>query len=189
MSNLLYQIDLKIFYFINHTLSNPIFDKFFVFITDIKNWFIAYLILYFILLFKGKLRGKISAVVLIMLIITSDQLSSFLLKNLFARVRPCNTLPDVNLLVGCTSSYSFPSSHAVNNFAAAVFFSILFPKFKWILLCVASLVAFSRPYVGVHYPADILGGALIGALLGFFFSQIVLFVEKYFSKKSEVKNI
>ncbi|MCX7798142.1 MAG: phosphatase PAP2 family protein [Melioribacter sp.] len=183
MVDFLYQIDLKIFYFINHTLSNPIFDKFFVFITDVKNWYITYVTLFLILIFKGKLRGKISAIVLIFLIITSDQLSSFFLKNLFARVRPCNVLHDVNLLVGCTNSYSFPSSHAVNNFAVGIFFSKLFPNLKWILLSIASLVALSRPYVGVHYPSDIVGGAIIGACLGYIFSLIVLLIEKLMQKR------
>lgn len=183
MSDFFYQIDLSIFYFINHSLSNPLFDKFFVFITDVKNWFITYLVLYLILIIKGGKRGRISALILIFLIAASDQLSSVFLKNLFGRIRPCNVLNDVNLLVGCTNSFSFPSSHAVNNFAAAVFFSKLFPKYKWILLVVASLVAFSRPYVGVHYPSDILGGAIIGSLLGILFSYLVIFIEKFFNEK------
>ncbi|MEJ5351799.1 MAG: phosphatase PAP2 family protein [Melioribacteraceae bacterium] len=183
MSNFFYQIDLSIFYFINHSLSNPLFDKFFVFITDVKNWFITYLVLYLILIIKGGRRGRISALILIFLIVASDQLSSVVLKNLIGRIRPCNVLNDVNLLVGCTNSFSFPSSHAVNNFAAAVFFSKLFPKYKWILLIVAFLVALSRPYVGVHYPSDILGGAIIGSLLGILFSYLVIFIEKFFNEK------
>lgn len=183
MSDFFYQIDLSIFYFINHSLSNPLFDKFFVFITDVKNWFITYLVLYLILIIKGGKRGRISALILIFLIVASDQLSSVVLKNLFGRIRPCNVLNDVNLLVGCTNSFSFPSSHAVNNFATAVFFGKLYPKYKWILLIVASLIALSRPYVGVHYPSDILGGAIIGSLLGILFSYLVIFIEKFFNEK------
>lgn len=185
MCEFFYQLDLSVFYFINHTLSNTLFDKFFVFITDVKNWFITYLILYLILIIKGGKRGRISSVILILLVITSDQLSSFYLKNLFARIRPCNVLNNVNLLVGCTNSFSFPSSHAVNNFAVAFFFSKLFPEYKWILISIASLIAFSRPYVGVHYPSDILGGAIIGIFLGILFSYPVKFIEKYFEGKNK----
>ncbi|MEG8947781.1 phosphatase PAP2 family protein [Rosettibacter firmus] len=188
MGEFFYQIDLAVFYFINHTLSNTLFDKFFVFITDVKNWFITYLILYLILIIKGGKRGRISSIILILLVITSDQLSSFYLKNLFARIRPCNVLNDVNLLVGCTNSFSFPSSHAVNNFAVALFFSKLFPKYKWILISVASLIALSRPYVGVHYPSDILGGAIIGIILGILFSYPVKFIEKYLEGKNKKGN-
>jgi undecaprenyl-diphosphatase len=179
----LLNIDISVFYFINHTLSNPLFDKFFPFITDPKNWFIAYTILYLTLIIKGGKRGRIAAVVLILLVAASDQLSSNLLKNLFERIRPCNALPDVRILVGCTGSYSFPSSHAVNNFSVAVFFSRLYPKYKITFIIAASLVALSRPYVGVHYPSDILGGALIGSAVGYIFSRIALGIEEKINKR------
>jgi len=179
----LLSIDISLFYFINHTLSNPLFDKFFPFITDPKNWFIAYTILYLILIIKGGRRGRIAAVVLIFLVAVSDQLSSSLLKNLFERVRPCNVLPDVRLLVGCTGSFSFPSSHAVNNFSVAIFFSRIYSKYKVAFITVASLVALSRPYVGVHYPSDVVGGAIIGSVVGYLFAWIVLQIDEKFYKR------
>ncbi|NMB82747.1 MAG: phosphatase PAP2 family protein [Ignavibacteria bacterium] len=185
MLDVLYQIDLSIFYLINHNLSAPFLDKFFVFITEVKHWYIAYIILFFIIIFKGGRIGKISAIGMIFLVIASDQLSSSLLKNIFERIRPCNALPDVNILVGCTGSFSFPSSHAVNNFAAAFYFGKIFPKLKWILISVAALMALSRPYVGVHYPSDVLGGAIIGALLGYIFALIVISINNYFDKKNK----
>ena len=183
MIDFFYQIDLSIFYFVNHTLSNSLFDKFFPFITDVKNWFIAYIILFLILIIKGGKLGRISAVMTIFLITVTDQLSSSLLKNLIGRIRPCNDLPDVNILAGCTGSFSFPSSHAVNNFAAAVFFTILFPKFKWAFFTVAILLALSRVYVGVHYPSDIIGGALIGSAVGFAFAKITLLIDRHIKTK------
>ena len=183
MINFLYNIDLEIFYFINHTLANPVFDKFFPFITDLHNWIIAYTILLLILFFKGGRIGKIAFFGIIIVIAASDQLSSNLLKHYFQRIRPCNALNDVRLLVGKTSSFSFPSSHAVNNFAAAVFFLKLFPKYKWTLIIVASLLAFSRPYVGVHYPFDIFGGAIIGSIVGYLFALLALKVDAYISER------
>jgi len=184
MIDFLYQIDVKLFYFINHTLSNPLFDKLFPFITDVKHWYIAYLILFLICVIKGGRIGRIAAIGIILLIITTDQFSSFFLKSFFARIRPCNFLQNVNILVTCTNSYSFPSSHAVNNFGAAMYFSKIFPKIKWPLFIVASLMAFSRPYVGIHYPSDAVGGALIGMLFGYTFALIVLKINDRYKEKT-----
>lgn len=184
MIDFFYQIDLAIFYFINHTLSNPFLDKFFPFITEVKNWYIAYIILFFLLVIKGGRLGRISAVFAILLITATDQFSANFLKNLIERIRPCNELPDVNILVGCTGSFSFPSAHAVNNFAAAVFFTMLFPKYKWPLFIVAFLLASSRVYVGVHYPSDIIGGALIGSALGYLFAKATLYINNFSKSKS-----
>lgn len=184
MADALYQIDVVLFYFFNNTISNPLFDKFFVFITDVKNWYLTYLILLLISFFKGGRIGKIAALMTILLVATSDQISSNLLKNLFERVRPCNVLPDVNILVGCTSSFSFPSSHAVNNFAAALYFGKIFPRIKWILLATALIVAVSRPYVGVHYPSDAFGGAVVGAIIGYLFALLVIKIDNLFQQRS-----
>jgi len=177
MIDFLYSIDVSLFYFINHTLSNPLFDKFFPFITEVKNWYLVYAIFWLILVIKGGKRGRIAAVGILLLITASDQISSSLIKNLVERIRPCNALPDVNILAGCTSSFSFPSSHAVNNFAFAVFFSKLYPRFKVSFYIIAVLTAFSRPYVGVHYPSDIIAGALIGSLIGYLFGILALYVD------------
>jgi len=189
MTEFLYDIDKALFYFINHTLSNPLFDKLMPFLTDPKHWFIAYVILLGILYTKGGRVGKIATVGTIFLIAFSDQLSSNLLKHLFERIRPCNALPDVNILVFCSSSYSFPSSHAVNNFAAAAYFARLFPKYRIVLYSTASIIAFTRPYVGVHYVSDIVAGALIGLAVGYLFSEIVIFIERKWDNYDKQKQI
>jgi len=186
MADFLYSIDVGIFYFINHTLSNPLFNKFFPFITDIKNWYLTYIILWFICFFKGGRTGKVAAIGSLFVILVSDQISSNLIKNFVGRIRPCNVLPDVYILVGHTTSFSFPSSHAVNNFAIAVFFYKFFPKLKYILFISAFLIAFSRPYVGVHYPSDIFFGALIGSIIGYVIAiaahKTDLFIKQKFNK-------
>ena len=174
MLEFLYNIDKALFYFLNHSISNNLFDRLFPFITDVKNWYIAYVILFFILFFKGGRIGKIAAIMSLILITVSDQFSSAFLKNLIERARPCNELPDVNLLVFCSGSYSMPSSHAVNNFAIAMFISYLYPKLKFILFSVASVIAITRPYVGVHYPSDIIAGAFIGILIGYLFALLAI---------------
>lgn len=189
MLDILYKIDVWFLYFINHSLSNNLFNKLFPFITEVKNWYIAYIILFLILIIRGGRIGRIAAIVLILLVVTTDQFSSFFLKNLFSRVRPCNVFPDLNILVTCTESFSFPSSHAVNNFAAAMFFSKIFPKLKWSFFAVSSLIAFSLPYVGVHYPSDVVGGALIGMAFGYIFALIAIKIDDlFFQRKTKITN-
>lgn len=183
MLEFLYKLDVSILYFINHTLSNTFFNKFFPFFTEVKNWYIAYVILFLVLILKGGRIGRIAAAGMILLVITTDQFSSFFLKNLIERIRPCNIFNDLNILVTCTESYSFPSSHAVNNFGAAVFFTKIFPKYKWYYFTVAFLMALSRPYVGVHYPSDILGGAIIGSVFGYVYALIVIKIDDFFANK------
>lgn len=179
----LYSFDLAIFYFFNHTISTGFLDKFFSIITSVNNWYIAYIILLGIAFFKGGTKGKIAVISLIILIIVTDQTGYRLLKELFERVRPCNALPDVITPVGCAGGYSFPSNHALNNFAAAVFLLRIFPKYKWIFLITATLVSISRIYIGVHYPSDVLGGAIIGSAFGYVFSIIAIKIEKYITHK------
>lgn len=184
----LYSIDLAVFYFFNHTISTGFLDRFFSIITDVNKWYIAYVILIGIAFFKGGRRGKIAVIGLILLIVVTDQTGYRILKELFERVRPCNVLTDVITPVGCAGGFSFPSNHAVNNFAAAVFLLRLFPNYKWIFLVVAILVSISRIYLGVHYPSDVIGGALIGAAFGYLFSIAALKLEQYFIRKNEITN-
>jgi len=181
----LFEIDKAVFYFFNHTLSAKPLDRFFSLITDVNSWYITYIIMLGILVTKGGKRGRIAAVMAILLIATSDQISSNFLKNLFDRVRPCNFLPDVITPIGPEGTLSFPSSHAVNNFAVAMFFAILFPNLKWVLFITAALIAISRPYLGLHYPSDIVAGALIGSAIGYGFAKLQIYIENRFFKMGE----
>lgn len=183
MIDFLYSIDVSVFYFVNHSLANPLFDKFFVFITEVKHWYLLYIVLLGISVVYGGRLGRISAVGAIILITISDQFSSFTLKDLFTRVRPCIALPDVRTLIPCSDSFSFPSSHAVNNFAIFIFYTRLYPNLKWVLLISAFLVAFSRVYIGRHYPSDIIGGALIGMIIGYLISSLALMTDEYLKNK------
>ncbi|HVN47976.1 MAG TPA: phosphatase PAP2 family protein [Bacteroidota bacterium] len=175
----LYKVDLGLFRFINGTLQNPVFDAFFPFITDLNRirlvLYAVILILLWMLVHKSK-TTRLAALLLILTILIGDQLNSFVIKFILERTRPCHSLVHVHLLVGCGSGYSFPSSHAVNNFAGALILAYFFPRGKWWLFGFASLVAFSRIYVGVHYPSDVAGGAVIGLSIAsavLFFAYLV----------------
>lgn len=173
MVDVLYTIDVAVFHFINGTLANPVLDRMMPVLSDLNLTLygrIAAGLLWILLLWKGGRRGRIAALMLIPLIVFSDQLSSNVIKKLIARPRPCHMIDNVpivtgiRLLVDCGGGFSFPSSHAVNNFAAATMFSYFYRKWTWAFVTFAGLVALSRVSVGVHYPSDILGGAIIGVL-------------------------
>jgi undecaprenyl-diphosphatase len=183
MIDFLYSIDLAIFYFFNQTLSIGFLDKFFSIITNVNNWYITYVILLGVSFVKGGRKGKLAVLGVLLLIIVTDQTGYRLLKEYFARPRPCNALTDVLTPLGCTGSYSFPSNHALNNFAAAIFFYRLFPNLKWVLFIGAALISISRVYLGLHYPSDIFGGAVIGLAFGYLFSSGVLYFEKYLDER------
>jgi len=104
-----------------------------------------------------------------------------ILKKIVCRLRPSNVLDNVHLLndvnilsKGGHSNYSFPSGHAALVFAVAVIFAAKYPRYKIIFLSVGALVCFSRVYMGLHYPSDVLGGALLGASV----ALSVLWIEK-----------
>ncbi len=88
------------------------------------------------------------------------------LKHLVQRARPCVELPDVTLLGQCGGLSSFPSNHAINSATVAAFLHVLYPKSRWITWPIVGLIGLGRVYTGAHYPGDIVGGWLIGAIMG-----------------------
>jgi len=187
MNGFLFSIDLDLLYFFNHSLSSGILDSFFLLITNVKNWYLAYAILLGICFFKGGTKGKLAVAGVILLIAFCDQFSHNVLKEIFERLRPCKTFEDIITPAGCGGTYSFPSNHAFNNFAAATFFFLLYRNLKWILFTTASLVSISRVYLGLHYPSDIFAGALLGILFGYLFAVLVIRINNYFVSKKEKK--
>ena len=111
---------------------------------------------------KGGGKARILLLLLIPTILISDQLSSHVIKPLFGRLRPCIALDDVHLLLRRKKSFSFPSSHATNMAAVAVIFTWHYRRYWWGFAAFALLIGFSRIYVGVHYPLDVLVGYIVG---------------------------
>lgn len=157
-------------------MQNSLFDRIMPVITDIHYWKILILIVWLALIVKGGKKGRIAAILVIIVVGLSDLLIAQAIKPVVARVRPCNVLPHVHLLVGCggMESYSFPSSHASNIFAAASFLGYKYKRLIPVFISIAFLVAYSRVYVGVHYPFDVLGGAVVGVIC----AGIILIIER-----------
>ena len=174
MSEFLYSIDRYIFVLINQTLSNRVGDALWPLITDYdRQWAIRIplAVAWVCLLLFGGRRGRTVAVMIPFVLFISDQLSSAFIKEWVGRLRPCHEvdgvaiIQGVRLLVDCGPGRSFPSSHAVNNFAIGTVFARYYPRGKWAFLGWAALVGLSRIAVGVHYPSDVLGGAIIGSMI------------------------
>jgi membrane-associated phospholipid phosphatase len=170
----LLNLDTQLFNFVNVTLATPITGKFFALITESSNWSILYIFSALWLLFFDGKRGRVVFATLIVGILLTDQVSSHIIKDLVGRLRPCQTLEHINLLVNCGSGKSFPSSHAANNFFAAFILSFFYKKNPWVFYTTASLIAISRVVVGVHYPFDVIGGAIIGTAIALLLRLILV---------------
>ena len=180
---LIIQIDTAIFYFVNTSLQNPVFDWIMPVISAKRSWFPLWFIAIIMLLWKGGRKGRLAVLLVIPLVLMTDQLSASVLKPLIARLRPSIALPDVHLLGKKMSSYSFPSSHASNFFGLATYFSYLYSRYKWWFFSAAVLVGLSRISVGAHYPLDVLGGAVLGILCALVIIWAHKSVEIWYNKR------
>ncbi len=158
------EVDAALFLFLNRTLQNSLSDVVMPAVSQYPLLAMAPFLLWACIARKTELPGVIIAAILG--IALSDSIGH-LLKDLIARPRPCAVMEDINLLVGCGRSFSMPSNHSANAFALASVFLIRGrDAAAYALLSVASLIAFSRVAVGVHYPSDVLVGGLLGVLSG-----------------------
>lgn len=181
---ILAQVDAALFHFFNGQLANPVFDKVMPVITTTGNWRPVAAVAGLFWFWKGKNKGRWAVLYAAVAWSAADFLNSNFIKEIFERSRPCLTLPDVHLLVGCGQTFSFPSGHAVTTFALAVFLTLVYPRAKWVLFPLAVLISYSRIAVGVHYPFDVLAGIPVGALFGYFFYRLFVSQQDFWKKKN-----
>ena len=180
-------LDTNLFLFVNHSLANPFFDWLMPILSGsngVKTGFIAFAVLVGVALIAfGKSHARVCVLMLALVVVTNDGLICNTLKHAVARPRPFVTLPEarvfgkigdgyvppeinadgVDMAASKGSHNSMPSSHAANWFAATMVLFLFYRKSPWFMLPLALGVSFSRVYNGVHYPSDVLAGAIIGA--------------------------
>jgi len=169
----LLDLDHRLLLAINHA-HTPSLDRLMVFASDRYVWFPAYLVLILWLIDIFRRQAWKLLPLLVGAVALADSITSKLFKPFFARLRPCHApgfLGQLHLPDGCGGQFGFLSSHAANSFALAVFLLLVLPEPRFRALKIttffwAFLLSYSRMYLAAHYPSDVLGGALIGAGLG-----------------------
>ncbi|MCD6049925.1 MAG: arnT [Verrucomicrobia bacterium] len=160
-------LDRDLFRFGNEALSNPLFDAVMPFFSGNPFFVPVALVLGIWMLIKGGTRGRLCIFFLILAVAIGDGIICKSLKEALGRPRPFNDIEDTIMRVGKGGSGSLPSSHAANWFAGLMVFWLFYRRSWRIVLPIACIVAFSRVYNGVHYPSDVIAGALLGAAYAF----------------------
>ena len=163
--------DQQLFHLLNREWTNGLFDTVLPIWRDKYFWLPVYL---FIITFSFYNYGKKAYWLMAFMILTvgtADLVSSQLIKKNVKRTRPCNDveLTSVRELVHCGSGYSFTSSHSTNHFALSFFLlgtlAVRRKWLKWLLIGWAASIAYAQVYVGVHFPIDVISGAILGVLI------------------------
>jgi undecaprenyl-diphosphatase len=182
--------DIKLFLLLNgkHT---PSFDAIMYLLSDIYAWVPLYLGCLYLIGRKYNLKiAAVSLLFIALVILLCDRLSVIAFKDVVRRYRPCHNLAISHLVYTlngyCGVLYGFVSSHAANSFGLALFSGNMLKKeYKWLFILIlfwASAVAYSRVYLGVHYPADIIGGAILGGVCGWLVFRLFIIFKNYFYK-------
>ena len=139
-----------------------------LFVTIKENFYGAGIVCAIALLRVYKHRGLAFFVAAGISIGLADAIGHNILKEGIERLRPCHVLPpDIIGIVSCSNSFSFPSNHAANSITAATLLSLCFRNTTLLVFTFALIVCYSRVYLRVHYPSDVLGGAMLGACMGY----------------------
>jgi undecaprenyl-diphosphatase len=174
--------DQQLFVFLNN-LGSAAYDEFWLFLTKQTHWTPFFLVLLLVIYKKVGWKQTLFLLLFMAALITFTDQFTNLVKNTVQRLRPCNT---PNLLghiriVKASDTFSFFSGHAANSMAVATFLFAIFRSkiswFKWLFLW-PLVFAYSRIYLGLHFPLDILAGFAFGSCSGFAFSRLYVNAEK-----------
>lgn len=176
-------LDQSLFFFFNK-MHSPFWDILMSLVTRTEYWLLFFIFIAFYILKNYRLKGLIVLIILALAILVSDQFS-VLIKETVKRLRPTHD-PAIQQLVHYVQNtgglYSFFSSHASNTFAVATFTSLLFRNRNYAVLIFlwAVIASYSRIYLGLHYPGDILTGWLLGIFIGILAYKLLSFIEVHF---------
>jgi undecaprenyl-diphosphatase len=172
------------FLLVNRTLQNPVFDFLMPILSD-KRLGLLLIAVFVPILFRCGRQVWPTIAVAVFAVALSD-LGATLLKDLLQRTRPCHVIADVHLLTGCTGSFAMPSGHASNMFALAGAVWTARTRWRWAAVALAVSVAYSRVYLGAHYPGDVIVGAVWGGAIGWALMRgaISLLPPQYFPRRN-----
>lgn len=183
-------INVDLFYFINHSLQNPLFDAIMPFVTELGSFVamlaICIIVIILSIVFKKQTIKRIALMCLLSLLIADG--IALILKNIICEPRPFITFGNVHLLVVEDDPFSFPSGHTTSTFAVVGFLVFKLRNKLWsvILILFGIVIGFSRIYVGVHYPLDVIAGMILGVLTAYFLYR---YEDRIFNLLVKVKEI
>ena len=182
--------DTQLFIFLNN-IHSPFWDGIMWWISGTKSWIPLYIVIIAFIIYKQKKKSSLTLLFIAVVVFLSDQVSVHLFKEVFQRLRPCHTpeLQDIVHLVKnkCGGQFGFVSSHATNTFSIATFLSLLFKNrnFTVFILIWATIVSYSRIYLGVHFPLDVIAGGILGSLIGYSIYKLYFFINKKVFKQTQ----
>lgn len=162
----------RIFFLFLNGINSPFWDTVMWYVSGRFTWVPLYLAIIYFIFRKYRWKTLWILIAIGVVVTLADQFSVHFFKNVFERLRPCHN-PDIKELVHlvngkCGGKFGFVSSHAANTFGVATFLLMLF-RVRWFSIAIllwAAVVSYSRIYLGVHYPGDVLVGSILGALIG-----------------------
>ena len=202
MWQFLEQIDIDIFYFINQECRNAFFDIIMPVASKLKYFIVPIILCWLFLIFKKNLKYRMIAIMILVMIGVADWTNYRIIKPAINRPRPYHSISEVRRNVSSAwqvtpvlpkkiygKSFSFPSSHAVNTFAAAFFLSYYFRSLIPFAYFLAFIIILSRIYVGDHFPFDVIAGSLLGTLWAVLFvwinNRAIQWVKEKISQKKQ----
>jgi undecaprenyl-diphosphatase len=173
-------LDDLILMFIQNNMHNEFLDKIIPIFTALGNGALIWFVIAVILLFYKEYRKY--GLIIIASLILCGLIGNIGLKNIVGRLRPCDVNTSIKLLIARPTDFSFPSGHAMTSFTPAVLLMFMNKKIGSVALVLASIIAFSRLYLYVHYPSDVIAGVIIG-------SSLALVLVKIFIYKHNIQNV
>ena len=158
-------IDFTVLNWLHDSLSCRFLDSTMPVVTRLGSKGIIWLAIAFVMICTKQYRK--CGIIMVISLIAGVVIGNLFLKNIIARPRPCWINEDFHMLIGVPDDYSFPSGHTLSSAACATVLILENSKFAFGAVPLAALIAFSRLYLYVHFPTDVIGGALIGIAIGY----------------------